>query len=253
MRCGINRLPAGSAEIDFCTPQYAVVYLHDGRGAYTDDGGVEHEVAPGSFFQRFPSRPHSIALATSSMRCWIAVPCQVFELLSLMGLASHARPVVHVGSDRKLVRAFAGLRDDLDSCDEGGLIELLMRMQRFLVSLHQRGRTLRAEQTVAAPIARAEQLLSEDLGRRVRMPAVARRVGMNYATFRKLFTEQVGTPPGEYRIRRRIERAMAMLTQTASLVKDIAASLGYPDEYAFSAQFKKMTGVSPGAFRRRNP
>jgi AraC-like DNA-binding protein len=50
-------------------------------------------------------------------------------------------------------------------------------------------------------------------------------------------------------IRRPIGRAMEMLTGGDLLVKEIAGRLGYPDEYAFSARFKKMTGSSPTAFR----
>jgi AraC-like DNA-binding protein len=75
---------------------------------------------------------------------------------------------------------------------------------------------------------------------------------MSYSLFRKRFLERAGTSPGDYRIRRRIERAMALLTKEKLLVKEVAAQLGYPDEYAFSAQFKKVAGVSPTIFRERH-
>ena len=252
LRCGIVRSLADNRERDFVTPQYAIVYLPDGRGRYFDDHGVAYDVPPGSFFQRFPSRRHSVRMVTDGLRCWVAVPCQVFELLALMGLASHARPVVHVGSDRKLVDEFASIRDELAARYERELVATLMRMQRFLVKLHTRGRKNLADERDATPVARAMQILNENVERRLRLPDVAREVGMSYSAFRKRFLEQVGTPPGDYRIRRRMERAMELLTGEDLLVKEVAARLGYPDEYAFSAQFRKMTGSSPRAFRMQN-
>ena len=109
-----------------------------------------------------------------------------------------------------------------------------------------------ADDTAATPIAQALQELNENLEHRIKLPDVARRVGMSYSAFRKQFVEHVGTSPGDYRIRRRIERAMEILTTEDLLIKEVAARLGYPDEYAFSAQFKKMTGSAPKAFRDAN-
>jgi len=252
LRCGIARSRAEGRERDFVTPQYAIVYLPDGRGRYFDDHGREHDVPPGSFFQRFPSRRHSIQMVTESYRCWVAVPCQVFELLSLMGLAHHARPIIHVGRSQRIVEEFESIRDELASRDERDLVSTLMRMQGFLVDLHTRGRRRAVDEQDATPITRAMQILNENVERRIRLPDVAREVGMSYSAFRKRFLEQVGTPPGDYRIRRRMERAMELLTGDDVLVKEVAVRLGYPDEYAFSAQFKKMTGSSPRAFRLQN-
>jgi AraC-like DNA-binding protein len=252
LRCGIGRSPAGTREIDFCTPQYALVYIHEGRGWYLDEHTRRRELLPGSFFQRFPSRAHSVGYDVDVVRAWLAVPCQVFELLALMGLAHHAHPVGYAGGRRSVMAEFMSIRDELGASPDRALVDVMMRMQRFLVRLHERARERRTDGTLVGPIERATQLLSQDLARRVRMPGVARAVGMGYAAFRKEFASQVGTPPLDYRIRRRIERAMTMLTQGDALVKEIAAELGYPDEYAFSAQFKKVAGIPPREFRLRN-
>ena len=58
--------------------------------------------------------------------------------------------------------------------------------------------------------------------------------------------------PGDYHIPRRIDRSLALLTLGDLLFKELAAQLGCPDEYAFSAQFQKVAGVSPTAFRQRH-
>lgn len=252
LRAGVARSRDGHTERDFVTPQYAVVYLLEARGSYTDARGRVFPIQPGMLMQRFPSRAHTVRLDRAGLRCYLAVPCQVFELLALMGLASTERPVLDVGVDERWVAGFSDLRDRLRRCDERDFMPLLLRMQRFLVELLEHDRAQRSA-APGGPIARAVQILNEDLSGALALPDVARRVNMGYSAFRKRFTEQIGTAPRDYRIRRRIERAMALLTRDRGRqMKEIAAELGYPDEYAFSAQFKKFAGVAPREFRRRN-
>lgn len=250
-RCGIVHDLAGTAERNFITPQYAVAYVVEGRGWYSDGHGPAQRIQSGDVYQRFPSRRHDVTWERGSLRCYLAVPCQVFELFALTGVADLARPVFHAGVDRRLVREFSELRDELGKCPDERLMELLVRMQQFLLRLHARGR----EQHRALskdPIARAMQILNEDLEGRISLPDVARSVQMGYSAFRKRFARQAGVSPRDYRIRRRIERAMALLTRERLLIKETAARLGYPNEYAFSAQFKKHTGLAPTAFRKQH-
>jgi AraC-like DNA-binding protein len=56
-----------------------------------------------------------------------------------------------------------------------------------------------------------------------------------------------------YRAIRRIDAACAMLQQPGPTMRDIAASLGFSDEFHFSRRFKQITGMSPREFRRLLP
>jgi len=94
------------------------------------------------------------------------------------------------------------------------------------------------------------RLLGRELAQRLSVPALAARLGMGYERFRKVFRERVGTSPGDYRIRRRLERARAMLVAGEMSVKEVAYVLGYPNAFAFSRQFAKFTGAPPSHFLR---
>ena len=252
LRCGVMRTPADYVEEGFVTPQYALVYLPRAYGWYTDSRGRAHRLEPGCLFQRFPSQPHSARIETPGLRYFLGVPCQVFELFALTGLANPQRPVLPVGTDRSLTEEFVRIREALRGQPDHELASVLLRMQNFIADLLRRGRERAADAETFEPIARAMQLLNENLSQRLHLPDIARQVDMSYSLFRKRFLDQVGTSPGDYRIRRRIERSMALLTRGSLLIKEIAAQLGYPDEYAFSAQFKRVAGVSPSAFRKRH-
>lgn len=245
-RCGIVRNVAGYAEQHFVTPQYAVVYVISGRGRYTDHAGRGFELAAGDLYQRFPSRVHDVTWNTACERAYLAVPCQCFELLELTGAVAASRPVLHAGGGSAWVRAFEQLRATMQACADDSFGTLLPACLEFLLKLLGSA----GARGPSDPIRRAAQLLSQDLAGHQRLPQIARSVGLGYAAFRKRFTQEQGISPREYRIRRRLERAMALLTGERLRMKEIAARLGFADEYAFSAQFRKHVGLAPTAFRR---
>ena len=54
----------------------------------------------------------------------------------------------------------------------------------------------------------------------------------------------------EYVIKCRIERACFLLKYTNMSIAEIAAELNYKTVFYFSRQFKKITGIPPGAYRK---
>jgi AraC-like DNA-binding protein len=47
-----------------------------------------------------------------------------------------------------------------------------------------------------------------------------------------------------------MRRAMTMLTREQATLAQVAETVGYGSEAALSGAFKRMTGVSPGAYGR---
>ncbi|MBS1368993.1 MAG: helix-turn-helix transcriptional regulator [Lentisphaeria bacterium] len=68
-----------------------------------------------------------------------------------------------------------------------------------------------------------------------------------YAFFRAM-----GTTPAEYIISQRMKRARTLLLDRKLLIKEVARRAGYADPLYFSAEFRRLHGVSPREFRRRH-
>ncbi len=79
---------------------------------------------------------------------------------------------------------------------------------------------------------------------------LAKRSGMSRTSFAVRFREVVGLPPLTYVTNWRMRLAERELSETDHSVADIAWSVGYGSESAFSNAFSRATGRSPGRFRR---
>ena len=65
------------------------------------------------------------------------------------------------------------------------------------------------------------------------------------------FQDAFGVPPHRYLLTRRIERASALLRDTALSITEIAFQTGWTSLGTFGRTFRDVTGESPGALRAR--
>jgi transcriptional regulator GlxA family with amidase domain len=88
-------------------------------------------------------------------------------------------------------------------------------------------------------------------GRDVSLASMAAAAGLERRTFLRRFANATGMTPIEYCRAVRIARARELLEGGNTPQKEIARSLGYKDVASFSRVFRKITGLAPGAHRRR--
>jgi AraC-like DNA-binding protein len=81
---------------------------------------------------------------------------------------------------------------------------------------------------------------------------LAREVGVSRSVFAERFAGMVGQPPMQYLALWRMQLA-ARLLRDGGHIADVASTVGYESEAAFSRTFKKLVGQSPGAWRRGAP
>ncbi|WP_420963730.1 helix-turn-helix domain-containing protein [Brucella sp. IR073] len=104
---------------------------------------------------------------------------------------------------------------------------------------------LAAEPRVLRALDYAEAHLADDIS----LDDLAAIAAMSRFHFARAFREAVGMPPHAYVVSRRIERAKDLLRSTRLSVTEIAWRVGYANPGKFAAQFRKLTGATPGAWR----
>jgi transcriptional regulator GlxA family with amidase domain len=88
-------------------------------------------------------------------------------------------------------------------------------------------------------------------GRDVSLASMAGAAGLERRTFLRRFANATGMTPIEYCRAVRIARALELLECGNTPQKEIAQSLGYKDVASFARVFRKVTGLAPGAHRKK--
>ncbi|WP_424138040.1 helix-turn-helix transcriptional regulator [Roseomonas chloroacetimidivorans] len=81
---------------------------------------------------------------------------------------------------------------------------------------------------------------------------LAAEVRLSCGYFGRAFKQSFGKSPHSYVMERRIERAKALMLETRAPLCDIALSCGLSDQAHFSRVFRRLTGSTPLAWRRRH-
>ena len=180
-----------------------------------------------------------------------------------------AYPAVPVHPDRVLV--ISGRREELVSC---GASNTWHDMALYLIARHAgasiaqevaRYFALQWHQDGLAPyivfdgktdhgdaeIGAAQRWLSKHFSAANPVEQMIRRSKLSERTFKRRFTQTTGVPPIAYVQRLRVEDAKRRLERTNAPVDEVSWRVGYEDAAFFRRLFKRVTGMAPGAYRKR--
>ena len=92
--------------------------------------------------------------------------------------------------------------------------------------------------------------LSERLDQDVGLKALADLTSLSRSHFCTAFRIATGSTPYQQLTRLRVERARLLLGDPRASITDVALAVGYQTPSAFTAAFRRHTGVTPSSFRR---
>ncbi|OPA81001.1 AraC family transcriptional regulator [Paenibacillus selenitireducens] len=98
-------------------------------------------------------------------------------------------------------------------------------------------------------VTRAIRYLHEHYQEGISLDSLSNQLNYSPRYLSMRFKEQTGMSPIDYLIRFRVEHAKKLLRETGASLRDIAAHVGYADEYYFNRLFKKQTGYTPGRYQ----
>ncbi len=260
---------------------YAAVYVLRGSGTFIDHTGKKYKLSPGCMFQRNPTYKHTLLIDPKSnwAECFIGMkntvikdekkrqsvlssreeewkdevlqmPNNTMEILEHLNIINPETPVLYPGIKLEAVQRFDNILQKMKTANEQQLLKLQLEILNLLSDLN----TLESDRHTSSyeeeMVEFACHRIMENLNDRIPFPELFQGIGISYSRLRSLFRKHMGVSPGTYRIQRRIDHACTLLAKSNNSVQNIAYKLGYNDQFAFSAQFKKVTGITPNKFRK---
>jgi AraC family transcriptional regulator len=92
--------------------------------------------------------------------------------------------------------------------------------------------------------------IEDHLAEPISLATLAQLARLSPYYFCRAFKQSFGLPPHRYHTNRRIERAKTLLAKPAPSVTDIGFTVGFSETSAFSAAFRKTTGMTPTLYHR---
>ena len=150
---------------------------------------------------------------------------------------------------RKMRMEFLSKEQDSQDMLELYLRELLIRLSR---EINRKDRTGVDEKLQTKLCNLRLEILSQP-EKKWAVEELAQRVSLSPSRFHVVYRALFGISPVKDLIFARIDRAKLLLLEDDSITQAaIAEKLGYKNPYDFCRQFTKVTGMSPGSYRKKN-
>ncbi len=233
--------------------QYALVYSLRGSCDYWDEHNGRRTVRPGEAFFLFPEIAHRYGAKDDAGwdEFFIVFEGPLFDLWRTQGLIAPERTFLTLQPVDHWLRRWESCLETRGLVGRDAALRQVTALQATVVDALAAGSGTGKGKATPEWIELACAALNAEGAQALRLPRLARSLGVSFETFRKRFTEVVGMSPGAYRSARLVDEAGSLLATGRLTGKEIAARLGFADEYHFSRRFKALSGMTPTAFRQR--
>ncbi len=226
--------------------QFAAVRVDAGQGDFFSPATGPLPVHAGQAIILFPDEPHLYMPRNRWQTRWVVWNGPEAHNLLQLGYLAKDRAVI----DDPLAAVADAHRRLQPNIHREDLAEILDRKNTILhmvLALFRSSR--RSDQANAGP-ERIEPILAflaDHCADQTAIDELARHFNLSPPTLRRLFKTHTGRSPREFVTSLRISRAKELLAQGRP-IKEVAATVGYDDQFYFMKVFKKTTGVPPGKF-----
>ncbi len=181
------------------------------------------------------------------------LPAPLFRSLPAMLVERTAGDAVSA----TLAASATSLIEQLDNDPQPGAEAMLGRLMELLfvevLRRHSRRLPEGARGILAASrdpiLARAISALHRDPAQRWTIEDLARYAGASRTVLNERFGDMIGKSPMDYLAGLRMQVACDLLRSTRKALPHVAEDVGYESVAAFSRAFRRIVGVSPGAWR----
>jgi AraC-like DNA-binding protein len=228
-----------------------IVLITAGRGWLETRAVGKQTIVGGMAFLLLPNvwhryRPDS---RTGWSESWVELQGATADALLASGELSAkavvARGMLETGLDEQLDIIHRHFREA-----HAGFDPELVGVALRALAIFQRGTTVRPRLSrTEKVVGEVERYFSEHAAEPLNIMDVARRHGVAYSHFRRVFLRKTGLTPWQYVVQLRLMRARKLLASTDATLEEIASLVGFSSSFHLSFAFKKLYGQPPSHWR----
>ncbi len=109
-----------------------------------------------------------------------------------------------------------------------------------------------APSAAGSKIQPAVDAILQDASQFKTLKELAALCNLSQSTFIKIFTKVMGEPPIIYLNRKKLENSIFFLLESDYNINEIAANVGYENQFYYSKKFKQAYGLSPLQYRKKH-
>lgn len=230
-----------------------IAAIEDGPG-FLSLRGAEHPTPPGSLLLVPPGEVHTNRHATPAGCTFRTMNIRTDLVARLLGdppgaesVFSLRQPVVY---DREMFRLFVAAHARLEEqpsrlSSEILLLRLVEEMARRTAHLRIRSGSKGPERVATQ---RVREYLARNFAENIALEGLSKVANLSPYYLHRTFTREVGLSPHAFQMQVRISRAKYLLSEGKPL-RTVAAETGFSDQSHFTREFKRIVGLTPGAYR----
>ncbi|SDE35474.1 transcriptional regulator, AraC family [Belnapia rosea] len=156
------------------------------------------------------------------------------------------------GTNAAIVSRLLQDAQDLLACDRHAAFRALAHASRLLDMPEVAERPVVHGGLAQWQVNRLTRYVDSHLERQILQKHLAAEVRLSIGHLARAFKQSFGRTAHTYVMERRIDRAKTMMLETTMPLCEIAIACGLADQAHFSRVFRRITGDTPLAWRRRN-
>ncbi len=232
--------------------EYQMLYVTEGGGIFQTASIKPTQLHSGDIFLLYPGEWHTYHPTSRGWKCyWIGFKGHNMDDRVQAGFLSRTKPIYNVGYNSEIVRTY-NRAIDISEREPVHYQQILAGTVNYLIGLMyslERSETLMENSADYDLVNRGRLMIRENLENTMKIQEIAKRLGVSYSKFRRIFKEYTDISPSYYQMDLKLQRAKDLLATTDINIKDIAYQLDFSSPDYFSTKFKHKTGLKPSEFR----